>query len=249
MHALRNPSRVRPAALCAALAPRGRRPLTSIGEMVGGLHGPDDWPTGTRIVATNYRWGSRAVFGRSGAHRTSPAAAVMASCAVPGWYEPVDIGGISYVDGAVYSPCNADIAHGCEEVFVLAPMASLHPDRPSSPVARLERWWRRGATNRTLEEVRRLRASGVRVHVFTPNAEELEVMGINMMDGSRRSDVLLAAREAVRRRLGAPIAATRFLAAVGRPVDTTVEDRSCPAVGAAAADTDAAAVSTVGAAA
>jgi NTE family protein len=201
LHAMRNPAQVRPAAWCAALAPRGRRQLTAIGALVDDLHEPDSWPADTYVVATNYWKGSRTVFGRTGGPQAPPSRAVMASCAVPCWYEPVEIGRIPYVDGAVYSPCNADVARDCDEVYVLAPMASLYPDRPTSALGRAERWWRRGATNRTLAEVRRLSASGVRVHVLTPDAEELAVMGANMMDGTRRKDVLRVARAAVARRL------------------------------------------------
>lgn len=197
MHAVRNPSRVRPAAWCAALVPRGRRRLTTVGALINDLHGPHRWPAGTHVVATNYRRGSRTVFGRARGHRASAARAVMASCAVPGWYQPVDVDRIPYIDGAVYSPCNADVVRDCDEVYVLAPMASVRPDRPTSALARLERWWRRGATIRTLAEVRRIEAAGARVHLFTPNAEELAVMGTNMMDGTRRADVLRAARNAV----------------------------------------------------
>lgn len=206
LHAVRNPFRVAPAVLCSALVPRGRRRLTSIGGLIDDLHGGRGWPTGTHIVATDFQTGSRTVFGRRGGPRVSPARAVMASCAVPGWYEPVNVKRVPYIDGAVFSPCSVDLLDGagCDEVFVLAPMASLHPDRPTTVLGRAERMWRRMATNRTIAEVRRVRASGARVHVLTPDALDLEVMGANMMDIERRADVLLSAREGVVRRLGSP---------------------------------------------
>jgi len=206
LHALRNPFRVAPAALCSALLPRGRRKLTSIGRLIDDLHDGRGWPTGTHIVATDFQTGSRTVFGRQDHPRASAASAVMASCAVPGWYEPVEVKQVPYIDGAVYSPCSVDLLEdaGCDEVYVLAPMASLEPDRPTSALGRLERVWRRIATNRTLEEVHRVRATGARVHVLTPDADDLTVMGANMMDVERRADVLLTAREGMVRRLGIP---------------------------------------------
>jgi NTE family protein len=208
MHALRNPFRVAPAALCSALVPKGRRRLTSIGGLIDALHDGRDWPTGTHIVATDFQTGSRAVFGRGDGPRVSPARAVMASCAVPGWYEPVEVREVPYIDGAVYSPCSVDLLEdaGCDEVYVLAPMASVEPDRPTTTFGRLERAWRRIATNRTLAEVRKVRATGARVHLLTPDADDLTVMGANMMDVERRADVLLTAREGMVRRLGIPAA-------------------------------------------
>ncbi len=197
LRAARNPFRVRPAALGAALVPRGRRTLTRVENAVGGLHDGRRWPTGTRVVATDYRTGDRMEFGGRGAPRVSPARAVMASCAVPGWFEPVDVGQVPYVDGAVCSPSNADLALGYEEVWVLAPMASLRP----GPLGRLQRWWRRWATEHVQSEVRLLRASGARVHLLTPDAHDLAVMGANMMDGRRRAEVLRAARSNVRAQL------------------------------------------------
>lgn len=49
--------------------------------------------------------------------------AVAASCAVPGVYPPVTIGGRRYVDGGMRSAANADLAEGYERVVVLAPIA------------------------------------------------------------------------------------------------------------------------------
>jgi NTE family protein len=48
--------------------------------------------------------------------------AVAASCAVPGVYPPVTIGGRRYVDGGMRSATNADLAAQHERVVVLAPI-------------------------------------------------------------------------------------------------------------------------------
>ncbi|MEU6792614.1 patatin-like phospholipase family protein [Nonomuraea wenchangensis] len=51
--------------------------------------------------------------------------AVAASCAVPGVWPCVRIGGAAYTDGGVRSSTNADLAAGFDPVLVLAPMAEL----------------------------------------------------------------------------------------------------------------------------
>jgi hypothetical protein len=39
----------------------------------------------------------------------TPSEAVAASCAIPGYFAPLDIGGVEYFDGGVRSPTNADV--------------------------------------------------------------------------------------------------------------------------------------------
>jgi NTE family protein len=55
--------------------------------------------------------------------------AVAASCAVPGVWPPVTIGGRHYIDGGVRSGTNADLAAGCDRVLIVTPsqMGSPHP--------------------------------------------------------------------------------------------------------------------------
>jgi len=45
--------------------------------------------------------------------------AVAASCAVPGVWPPVTIGGRRYMDGGVRSATNADLAAGCDRILVI----------------------------------------------------------------------------------------------------------------------------------
>ena len=56
--------------------------------------------------------------------------------------------------------------------------------------ARLERRFRRLVTRRVLNEVKRVAATGTKVTFLGPTAEDLEVIGANMMDPSRRGLVL-----------------------------------------------------------
>jgi len=52
--------------------------------------------------------------------------AVTASCAVPGIWPPVRIGGRTFVDGGTYSITNADVAAGADRTLILVP--SVLPD-------------------------------------------------------------------------------------------------------------------------
>lgn len=197
--ALRAPWQLSPSAICAGLLPRGRRRLTGLGKLVGHAHPRGSWPAGTWAAATNYHTGARVVFGRPGSPRTSLARAVMASCAVPAWYAPVPIRRVPYVDGGVCSPFNADLLadSGLDEVLVLAPLGAVELDSPRSPLAWLERRWRKAMTRRMRREVAALRAGGVSVTVLAPTATDLVAMGANMMDAARRGDVLRSARATV----------------------------------------------------
>ena len=155
-------------------------------------------PPQTWIVATDYDSGARVVFGRDHL-ATGPVDlgdAVAASCAIPAWYSPVPIGDRSYIDGGTASNASADlveplVANGSiDEVFILAPMASVEPDRPRSPVVRLERAIRRVVTRGIQQDAARLRAAGARVVVLTPGPYDLDVMGGNLMNPRRRTEVL-----------------------------------------------------------
>src|SRR6266566_4961888 len=117
--------------------------------------------------------------------------AVVASCSIPGWYQPAVIGGRRYVDGGVRSPTSLGMLAraGVDEVFVLAPMASVVADRPRMPHEVLERQLRALMTMTLLREVRALRAAGIAVTVLTPGPEDLAVMGVNLMDPRRRRQV------------------------------------------------------------
>jgi NTE family protein len=53
--------------------------------------------------------------------------AVAASSAFPGIWPPVTIGEHRYMDGAIRSPTNADLAAGCDRVLVLTPSSADSP--------------------------------------------------------------------------------------------------------------------------
>jgi len=146
----------------------------------------------TWVVALDYDSGRRVVFGRPGGPPASLAEAVAASCSVPGWYEPVVIGGRRYIDGGVISVTSLGLLDGqsVDEVCVLAPLASLVADRRYAPHMQLERRVRSLITYLLMREVKELRAAGVKVTVLTPGPQDLAVMGVNLMDPRRRQAVL-----------------------------------------------------------
>ena len=139
----------------------------------------------------DYETGKRVAFGRPGAPRATLPEAVMASCAIPGWYAPMVIDGRRYVDGGTCSPTSLDLLddQGLDEVFVLAPMVSFDYDEPASVVGRLERRFRRAMTKRVLHEAGKVRRRGAAVTILGPGREDLEAIGVNLMDASRRATV------------------------------------------------------------
>jgi NTE family protein len=162
--------------------------------MVAAVAGPGGWVDrdGVWVVAMDYDSGRRVAFGRDGAPEARLDEAVMASCAIPGWYAPVSIGGRRYVDGGTLSTTSADLVarDGLDEVYVLAPMASFVTDRPRQVTARLERRLRRQVTRRLVAEARTVHRSGTAVTVLAPGPEDLAEIGANLMDPSRRLAVL-----------------------------------------------------------
>jgi len=199
--ALLTPHRVHPRVSATAWLPHGRGRHTALRAMVSHLHArhhglptPPWVDAPTWIVAVDYDSGRRVVFGRGGAPAAPLPDAVVASCSVPGWYRPAEIGGRRYVDGGIRSLTSLGLMAdaGVDEVYVLAPMASTVSDSPRRPHVRLARTVRVLATQSLLRDARRLHAGGIRVTVLTPGPEDLAPMGINPMDPRRRAAVLEA---------------------------------------------------------
>jgi NTE family protein len=191
--AVRDPRHVRLIPTLSALAPQGRGSIGTVGALVDSVAAPD-WPKRPRtwIVALDYRTGLRVPFGKAGAPPARLADAVMASCAIPGWYAPIEIGGRPYVDGGAWSSTSMDLlaGHHLDEVYCLAPMAYLESDEPRSVIGRLERRVRRAVTRRMLQEAEQVRAAGTKVTMLAPVADDLRAIGVNMMDSRRRELVL-----------------------------------------------------------
>ena len=157
-------------------------------------------------MACDYATGRRVAFGREGAPSVDLAKAVAASCAIPGFYFPVTIDGRRYVDGGMHSPSNLDVVagQGLDLVICLNPTSSLDSIPVRHPVERLHAFMR-SASGRTLgNEAKTLRAEGTDVVLIQPQAEDLDLMGGNLMSRRRRHDVIELAIETVTRQLRHP---------------------------------------------
>jgi NTE family protein len=185
--------RLPPTAVLSALLPEGRGSLESVGALVRHVV-PSGWAPrdGLQVVTMDFRTGRRVAFGRPGSPEADLADAVMASCAIPGWYSPVTIGEGRYVDGGACSSTSVDLLTDAklDEVYVIAPSVSFAMDHPAAFLTRLERQWRVRVTRRCLREVAKLHAAGTEVVVVGPGPEDLAVIGGNLMDVGRRRQVL-----------------------------------------------------------
>ncbi len=183
-----------PTAVLSGFLPQGSQSLERVGHLVDAITPMDEWSPHPNlwICAMDYHTGKRVAFGKEGAPPASLAHAVMSSCAIPAWFKPVEIDGHQYVDGGACSATSADLlaSMDLDEVYVIAPMASFAMDRPEHVIAKLERRWRVQVTKRCLREVEKVRANGADVVVLGPGPEDLEAIGANMMDVSRRMAVL-----------------------------------------------------------
>lgn len=186
---------------------RGFLSTEEIGNMVRTVC-PKGWSVHPNlwIVALDYASGRRVVFGRDGSPEAELWQAVQASCAIPGVYRPVRIGQKLYVDGGVWSPSNLDLLSATEvqTVVALNPMSSLQPGLPTTVLERVERRIRAASGRRLGREARRLRDRGVRLLLIQPQEEDLDAMGLNLMDPTRRVSVLETAVRTVSARLVQP---------------------------------------------
>jgi len=182
-----------PTAVLSAILPEGRGSIEAVRAMVGHVI-PSGWVDrpGVTVVALDFDTGERVSFGRDGAPEVDIADAVMASCAIPGWYQPVRISNHRYIDGGAWSSTNLDLMAGAglDEVYVLAPQVSFVHDAPRHWRTRVERQWRNRVTLRVLRELHRVHADGAEVTVLGPGEEDLEAFGANLMDVTRRPNVI-----------------------------------------------------------
>lgn len=194
-NAVLRPRRLPLLAALSGFLPHGRGTLEPIGGLVRAAAGEATaWPTAPQalIVAMDYDRGRRVAFGRPGAPTATLPEAVMASCSIPGWYAPMSIGGRRYVDGGTCSPTSLDLlaSYRLDEVLVVAPMISFEYDDPASLVGKVERRFRRAMTRRVMHESSKVRRGGTEVTILGPGREDLDAIGVNLMDPRRRLRVL-----------------------------------------------------------
>jgi NTE family protein len=189
----RRPWRLRAGVLGTALLPTGRHSTEFIAAGVRHYFGAGWADQPLYICTVRRRDGRRVVFGRDGAPPSDLARAVAASCAIPGFFHPVEIGGEHYVDGGVHSPTNADVLRrwDLDVLLVSSPMSvaprELRPTLDALPRLHAHRYLRR--------ETSLYRKRGTTVVTFEPGGELLQVMGINPLHGGRIDEVEEASRE------------------------------------------------------
>jgi NTE family protein len=126
------------------------------------------WPD-TRLLITAVDAESGELEAFDAASGVSLQDAVGASCAVPGVWPPVTIGGRRFMDGGMRSPANADLASGYRRVVVIAPLTRGfgHMTSVASQVAGM--------------------GSGTRTLVVEPDQAAVRAIGRNVLDPARRA--------------------------------------------------------------
>ena len=201
---LARPWAVPPKATVLAALPTGGIPTEPISEGIDAVFG-GSWPTRPLwLCSFDLRAGRRVVFGRAGAPAATVGRAVAASCAIPMYFRPVEIGDRRYVDGGVHSMVNLDLLAGLDLdlVVAVAPMGQAAP-------------WGGGVVRRSLRtrlelEARALGRRGVPVVTIQPGRSVVAAMGANPMDAARRGAVSRAARESVGRWLSEGVEGRRL---------------------------------------
>jgi NTE family protein len=194
--------------VAASLAPRGRGDLEPLADLIGRAQAGRPWPVqpALHVVAMEFDTGERIVFGLSVSRVASLPRAVMASCAAPGFFPPVEIEGRRYVDGGAASMTNLDVLAGAglDEVLVLAPMAGPARRPNWSPIEQADRRLRDHVIRRLRAEARLVSAEGTSVRLITPTARDLVTMRWNLMNPILRRDVLHTALETAREHVVTP---------------------------------------------
>jgi len=158
----------------AALSARTTSEEEWLGAIGLGLVGKE-WPAGRLLItAVDAQTGTSVVFDDTSGIPLERA--VAASCAVPGIFPAVEVGGRRYVDGGLRSVANADLAAGHQRVLALAPypVASKLRDLPAV-------------------QLRSLRPRS-RTYLVVPDTRDLWAMGANPLDMSRGADTFETAR-------------------------------------------------------
>ena len=191
------PCAARPSALLAGLLPEGAIGSEFIAEGIAMLY-PFGWPAESLwICAVRRSDGVLTVFGRD--RRPRLADAVAASCAIPGFFRPMEIDGEQYIDGGAHSPTNADVLARAvpvpDMVIVSSPMSHAGTYLQASQPTR--RWARLLLDAEAL----RLRRRGIPVLAFQPTRDDSAVMGLNAMDPDKRAEIAAQIHASTLRRL------------------------------------------------
>ena len=185
---LRRPWRLDPVTAWPASSPTARLDLA---EHAGALHEllGSPWPDRELWVAAVRRHDlRRVVLGRDIQPRL--AEAVAASCAIPGYFRPVDVDRVPYIDGGVRSPTNADVLprrgwtwpSSCRP----CPGGGLGGLNVGSLV-------RRHAGARSRPRQARLHAAGTATLLIEPGPEVIDALGRDFMSDAQVADIVRTA--------------------------------------------------------
>ena len=180
--------RLRPGRLLSAVTPAGPVSTSKVGDEVRPYL--TEWPDEELIItAIRMDDGERIAF--DGSLGSDLIDAIEASSAIPGFFTPVEINGVVYIDGGVHSPTNGDLLldRDLDLIIMIAPM-SLHSytsgiRRINGP---LRMFWKR----KVASEVTKLEKAGHQVMLFEPSNSVARAMGPTMMDVDRTSRILNA---------------------------------------------------------
>lgn len=185
----------------AGLLPAGRLPTAPMGQRVRAMQ-TGRWPEQpTWVVAYRTGDGRRAVFGRDDIDVPDLATAVEASSAVPARFRPVRIGKGRYIDGAVFSPTNADLVASLsfDLVIVSSAMTATADSVDAGPGlgARAQRWF----GSLLAREVAAIEAGGTPVLTLEPDAAVMAAIRAEGDDHDLSPAVATAAHRCVLERL------------------------------------------------
>jgi NTE family protein len=148
---------------------------------------PNEWPEKSLWLTTvDIVSGRRIVLGRPGAPIVDLPRAVLASAAIPGVYQPVQVGRRSLIDGGAHSTSNLDLGvqAGADRIIGVVPLA-FDTALPPGPFGQLAR---RIPARQLHAEVALAKRRNVDVLMFRPSSSEVRHHGFNLMrpDGLER---------------------------------------------------------------
>jgi NTE family protein len=138
------------------------------------------WPDGRLLItAVDAETGTSVVFDNDSGVPLDRA--VAASCAVPGVFPAVEVGGRRYVDGGLRSVANIDLASGHRRVLALSPypVGSRLREQPLVQIRTLRPW--------------------AKSYLVVPDARDVWAMGANPLDMRRGAGTFETARAHGRR--------------------------------------------------
>jgi len=153
-------------------------PETARWDVIASRLPSHEWPRRTiRLVAVDCESGESAVFDAASGVRLVDA--VAASCAVPGIWPSVLIGGRRYMDGGARAMDNADLAEGAARIIILSPFGLRMQLPGPTPLQ---------------DTVAKLRDGGADVTVIEPDEATRAAIGVNPLDPVTRQPAAEAGR-------------------------------------------------------